>query len=1014
MEVTPERWQEIKKLLAAALERTPEERTAYLDQACAEPELRREVESLLAAHEEADTAFFVRAVGTGEALVSGVTLGSYTILERLGAGGMGEVYQAQDSKLGRKVAIKVLPGAVIYDAAHLARFRREARILASLNHPNICTIYDVGEHDGQHFIAMEFLDGRTLKHLISGKPLSIDQVLEVGMEIAEALDAAHAGEIIHRDIKPANIFVTKRGHVKVLDFGLAKLLPAGGAVNLSAAPTASVPADLTQAGTAIGTVTYMSPEQVRGEELDARTDLFSFGVVLYEMATGRLPFRGETPGVVTEAILNRTPVGPVRLNPDVPAKLEDVISKALEKDRRLRYQHASEIRADLQRLKRDSDTGRAAVAPGAAPLKPVRKSIRWVPATGAIILAAILALGGWLFFSRKAHALTNKDTIVLADFTNTTGDPVFDGALRQGLSVQLEQSPFLSMVSEQRIQQTLRMMGRPADTPLSPEIAQEVCQRTGSAAVLEGSIAQIGAQYLLTLNAIRCSNGDSLASTEAQAADKNHVLGALGNVASEMRNKLGESLSSVQQFDTPLEQATTTSLEALKAYSLGRKAMAEADYTAAVPLFQRAISFDPNFAMAYARGGMSYSNLGEPTLASENILKAYGLRDRVSDSEKFYIESHYYHVGVGDLEKARQVYELWAQTYPRDWVPVIDLYGIDVQIGQYDKALDEAREVLRLTPTAEAYDAIATSLLSMNRLEEAKSVAEEARMKTFDSSQLHALLYEIAFLRNDTAEMARQVAWWEDKAAGENVPLALEASTAAYSGKLEQARDLSRQAVAAAENAQEEELAARYETDAAWREALFGNAAEAKSLAAAALSLSSGQNVQYGAAMAYALAGDTSRAETIAKDLDSQRPQDTVVQLGLLPTIRAQLAIARKDPSRAIDVLQAMRSGGSPFSGGVCYASICDSFYVRGEAYLEARQGNEAAAEFQQILDRGGVVQNQPIGALAHLGLARAYVLQGDNAKARAAYQDFLTLWKDADPDIPILEQAKAEYAKLQ
>jgi eukaryotic-like serine/threonine-protein kinase len=1011
--VTTERWQKIKKVLAGALERAPGERTAYLDQACADSEIRREVESLLAAHEQADTALSVGAVGTGQALVSGMTLGSYTVLERLGAGGMGEVYEAQDSKLGRKVAIKVLPPALVYDAAQLARFRREARILASLNHRNICTIYDVGEHDGRQFIAMEFLDGRTLKHLISGKPLAMEQVLELGAEIAEALDAAHAGEIIHRDIKPANIFVTKRDHVKVLDFGLAKLAPPGGPSNLSAAPTASVPAELTQLGAAMGTIAYMSPEQVRGEELDARTDLFSFGVVLYEMSTGFLPFRGETPGAIAAATLNRAPVAPARLNPDVPAKLEEVIAKALEKDRRLRYQHASEIRTDLQRLKRDSDSGRAAAAAQVESKSP-RKSIRWLPAAGAIVLAAILAVGGWLFFSRKTHALTNKDTIVLADFTNTTGDPVFDDALRQGLSVQLEQSPFLSLISEQRIQQTLRMMGRPSDTALLPEIAQEVCQRTASAAVLEGSIAQVGAQYLLTLSAVRCSTGDSLASTEAQAADKNHVLGALGSAASEMRNKLGESLSSVQEFDTPLEQATTTSLEALKAYSLGRKGMAEGDYVASASFFERAISLDPNFAMAYARGGMSYSNLGEPTLGAENILKAYGLRDRVSDSEKFYIESHYYHVSVGDLEKARQVYELWAQTYPRDWVPVIDLYGIYFRIGQYDKALDEAREVLRLTPTAEAYNAIATSLLSMNRLEEAKSVAEEASTKTFDSSNLHAILYEIAFLRNDTAEMARQVAWWEGKAGGQDVPLALEAETAAYSGKLEQARDFSGRAVEAARNAGEKELAARYETDAAWREALFGNAAEAKRLADAALDLSSGQNVQYGAAMAYATEGDTARTETIAKDLASQRPQDTVVQLGFLPTIRAQIAFSRKDPSRAIDALQAMHSGGSPFSGGVCYVSICDPFYVRGEAYLAARQGSEAVAEFQQIIDRGGIVQNQPIGALAHLGLARAYAMQGDTAKARAAYQDFLTLWKDADPDIPILQQAKAEYAKLQ
>ena len=626
----------------------------------------------------------------------------------------------------------------------------------------------------------------------------------------------------------------------------------------------------------------------------------------------------------------------------------------------------------------------------------------------------MLAAAGYFYFHRTPK-LTDKDTIVLADFSNTTGDTVFDGTLRQGLSVQLEQSPFLSLVSEEQIQQTLRLMGRAPDVRLTPQIAREICQRTGSTAVLNGSIAQIGTQYSLILKAVKCSDGESLTSTEAHSSDKSHVLDVLAKAASEIRNKLGESLSTVQKFDTPLQQATTSSLEALQAYSLGMKIIARGDSAAAVPFFQRAIRLDPNFALAYTVLGVSYSNLKESSLASENMRKAFELREHVSEPEKLHIEAQYYGSTIGDLEKARETCELWAQTYPRDVVPR-DLLGIIYgALGQHDKSLAEFRETLRLQPkNGQLYASSVSAFLYLNRFEEARATAEEAKRKNLDSHGLHRRLYMLAFLQNDAAGMAQQVAWSADKPGVEDVLLGFEADTAAHSGRLEKARMSSRQAVAAAERVEEHETAAGYEAAAALREALFGNPVEARERAEAALLLSNGRDVQYGAASALALTGDVVRAQALTDDLGKRFPEVTIVRFNYLPTLEAQLALSRNDASKALETLQAA----APYELGVNgapsgFLPAMYPFYVRGEAYLAAHQGSEAAVEFQKILDHRGIVLNCPIGALAHLQLARAYAMQGDTTKAKAAYQDFLTLWKDADPDIPILIAAKAEYAQL-
>ena len=936
---------------------------------------------------------------------AGTRLGPYEIMASLGAGAMGEVYQARDSRLGRDVAIKVVAAHSIDALQVRERFEREARAVAGLQHPNICTVYDVGDADGHAFIVMELLHGETLQQRLRRGPIDLSAFLDIAIALADGLHAAHAAGIVHRDIKPANIFLTEHGP-KILDFGLAKA-----DLGTASASAVETQAMLTESGRTVGTIAYMSPEQLRGETADARSDLFSLGMVLFEMATGRSPFAGATSAAIGGAILHEEPSPPRTLRGGVPDALNQLLLKALEKDRDLRYQSVADIRADLQRLRRSTGVKTGEVPVATLVTAPHRsRRLLWVGSVA--VLAAVSAAGSWWYFTPSAPALTETDTIVLGDFANTTGDSVFDDTLRQGLIVQLQQSPYLHVLPDRRVRRVLTMMGQPPDAKLTSAVALEVCQRSSSAAVINGSIASLGSQYVLGLTATGCQSGELLDTQQSQVPGKENVLAALSDMASAFRRRAGESLAMIRTHERPLQEATTASLEALKAYSDARRAPG----CAGIPLLKRAVEFDPEFALAHASLGPCYSGTGQRQLAIQSATRAYELRERTTDRERFFIEYAYDRDVTGDLEQAFQGVTVWTQTYPRD----LDAHGLRGGFsahgtGRYEDVLASAERALAIDPDfVFAHSEAVSANMYLDRFDAARRALQRADGALLDPNTL-SLGYYIAMLERDEAAMDRLATRIKESPDSYLLQQA-QSLAAARTGQLRRARTLAREAFDTAQGRGLRETAAAYESAVAVWEAFSGNQSAARERAVAALGTSNGRDVMYAGGFALALAGDVSRSDALANDLERQFPRDTLVRFTYVPTLRALAAIARNQPAMAVELLQV----NIPYERAVPATAFNFFFgsmypvYVRGQAYAASGQHQQAVTEFQKILDHRGLMMGDPAGARARLEKARSLARAGDVAAARTAFEDFLALWKNADLDVPILVQAKADYAKLR
>jgi predicted Ser/Thr protein kinase len=933
--MSPERFQQIEELYHAAREAAGGERAALLAQA--DPELRREVESLLARLPSGNfldrpaiqNAPELLGDSTVTILSEGAWLGPYRIESKLGKGGMGEVFRAVDTRLGRSVAIKTTREQLS------SRFEREARAISSLNHRNICTLYDVGPN----YLVMELVEGETIAQRLKQGPMPVEMVCHYGLEIAAALVEAHGKGIVHRDLKPGNIMIAKSG-VKVLDFGLAK---------------SGRDETVTAGDMVMGTPAYMAPEQREGKPADARSDIYSFGCVLYEMLTGAR--------VVSQR--RRVP----------SRKLERMVSRCLEEDPGRRWQSATELEREMGRI-----------AAGPSPWKIVSAA------------AAILALfAAAYFYFHRAPRLTDKDTIVLADFVNNTGDPIFDGTLRQGLAVQLEQSPFLKIMDDGQVQRVLRLMSLPPGARIINQVAHEICVRGGAAATIEGTIASLGKSYVITLQAIACQDSATLAREQIQAVDKEHVLNAVGTAATAMRARLGESHNSIQKLNRPLEQATTPSLEALQNFSAGYNEMSQGHFLAAVPLFDRATTLDPNFAMAYFFLGVAANNAGDVGREREYYRKAFALIDRISEYERDFIAAGYYG-STGELDKAIDANRRGMANYPRSFVFHNGLSAVYINLGQFEEGLKEGQAAAELLPNVEPpYRRQLDAYMCLERLDEARKLAETVRKLGIDGARIHQRFLEMAYIGGDPAAVARETQWYAGKPE-EYLSFGLQAAHLNVLGQRSESSKLYKRAAETALRRGFRDVAAGFEEADARADALAGNCRAARQLGRPALAL--------------ATCGDTAQAEKLASETSKLFPNGTLWHTVQLPEIRAAIELQRDQPAKAVELL----ASASPYE-----RAYPEAVYLRGLAYLRLRQGVEAAAEFQKIRDHKGVSWGSTwlypnwglYYSVSHLGLARGSALAGDTAKAKKAFQDFFELWKDADPDLPTLKQAKAEYAEL-
>jgi len=1049
----PERWQQLKQIFQSALERDPAERSAFLNQACGgDAELRSEVESLISSHDEAGHSVEVMAAEAATRMLSdqarsieGKQIERYQVLSRIGRGGMGEVFLAQDTRLNRKVALKLLRTDFTRNEDRLRRFRQEAQAASALNHPNILTIHEIGQDGALHFMATEYVEGETLRDHISRARMSLGQVLEVAVQVASALSAAHQAGIIHRDIKPENIMVRTDGYVKVLDFGLAKLAEAK-AIDSA---VATLPKVKTEPGLVMGTVSYMSPEQARGLQVDARTDTFSLGVLIYEMVAGRLPFEGSNTNEIVASILSdKEPLPLARYAREIPAELERIVSKALRKERDQRSQTTKDLLLDLQSLKQEAEFKKklersasprdeggastsqvgepavqtlpprastngefiAATSPGAGPISSVGYIVSKIKqhkrgAAITLIILVLISVAAFFYLNRRPN-LTEKDTILLADFVNTTGDPVFDLTLRQALAVQLGQTPFLNIYPDDRIQETLRLMNRKPDERITKEVAREICERNGIKAMLLGSIASLGNNYVITLEALNPRTGEALAREQIEAAGKEQVLGKLGDAAKKLREKLGESLQTIEKFDASVEQATTSSLEALKAFSIGQQLQMAGKTNESIPFHKRAIELDPNFASAYKNLGEAYFFTEQPDRAAEPFTKAFELRERVSQREKFNITARYYQHVVGDVYKTGETLELWKQTYPRQWNPRFDLASYYNAVGQHEKAVEEAQEAIRLNLHGLLpYSQLANAFAKLNRFEEAKA-ALEAGLSRGQSVSRFLILYRIAFVQGDRATMQQQI----DGARGkpeEEYMHSEEGRVAMFDGQVSRAEKSFRRGIELAEQRGANDAMSRTHAEFAIWNSFFGNCTDTRKSIANAFSISRGEEALKLGGIALAVCGEIDQAQSIAEEVAKFKSRD-LTSISVLPEMRAAIEISRNNPAKAVEILESTRilERGFGIPGRTTY--------LRGIAYLRLKAGTEAMNEFQKILDRRGQFDTSPLFPLAYLGLARAATIAGDTTKSRRAYQDFFAIWKDADADLPILIEAKKEYEKLK